>query len=234
MNKPEDEGPDARPPVLEATLMRFADGDLPRREHDFVAGLIAAHPDATGSVRAYRFTKEELPGSYEVAMVVPPELIDRCLPEPRSRLRIRPLALAASIAVLLAGVAGWLLHQTSRPDVAGLLGLAPPALQRALDTTLTGSVTPVSGTLSARVFSTFASLDRHWCRQYTLREGQHERARGIACRQGDGWHVVVQAASARPPAPQGAHIPAGGDDPIASYASGIMGGNSTLDPDDDS
>src|SRR5262249_53387050 len=52
------------------------DGDLLRREHDFVAGLIAAHPDATSSVRAYRFTKEELPRSYELAMVVPPELID--------------------------------------------------------------------------------------------------------------------------------------------------------------
>jgi anti-sigma factor RsiW len=42
-------------PVFEATLMRFVDGDLPQREHAFVARLIAAHPDASRSVLAYRF-----------------------------------------------------------------------------------------------------------------------------------------------------------------------------------
>ena len=38
--------------VVEATLMRFVDGDLPPREHAFVARLIAAHPDASRSVLA--------------------------------------------------------------------------------------------------------------------------------------------------------------------------------------
>ena len=47
-------------PVSEVTLMRFVDGDLPPREHAFVAELIAAHPDATRSVLAYRFAKGEL------------------------------------------------------------------------------------------------------------------------------------------------------------------------------
>ena len=41
----------------------------------------------------------------------------------------------------------------------------------------------------------------------------------------------MQAAFAQAPAPRGAHVPAGEDEPIASYASEIMGGDSG--PDDE-
>ena len=54
MTSSDDKGPDVGP-VSEATLMRFVDGDLLPREHAFVAGLIAAHPDAYRSALAYRF-----------------------------------------------------------------------------------------------------------------------------------------------------------------------------------
>ena len=47
-------------PASEVMLMRFVDGDLPTREHAFIAGLIAADLDATRSVLAYRFAKGEL------------------------------------------------------------------------------------------------------------------------------------------------------------------------------
>src|SRR6516225_10454846 len=79
MSKPPGRTPDEGP-LSEATLMRFVDGDLPPREHAFIAGLIAAHPDASRSVLAYRFTNEELHGVYDEAMNVPEELINRCLP----------------------------------------------------------------------------------------------------------------------------------------------------------
>ena len=221
--------------------MRFADGDLPPREHAFVAGLIAADLDATRSVLAYRFTKEELWGAYDVAMNVPAELISRCLPaadRPRLRSRLpgwRPaaLALAASLALVLAGAAGWRLLEAPRSDIAGLVGIAPPGLQRVLETTLVGNVVQLSGTWSAKVVATFPSRERSWCRQYTLSEGQQQRTRGIACRQGDGWHIVVQAASPQAPTPDDTHaFPAGGDDPVASYANEIMGGNA-LGPEDE-
>ena len=71
MNKPPGKTPDEGP-VSEATLMRFIDGDLPLREHAFVAGLIAAHPEETRSVRAYRFTRHQLPAAFEAALHVPP------------------------------------------------------------------------------------------------------------------------------------------------------------------
>jgi hypothetical protein len=221
--------------------MRFVDGDLPAREHAFIAGLIAADLDATRSVLAYRFTEKELCGAYDVAMNVPAELINRCLPatdRPRQRSRFpggRPtaLALAASLTLLLAGAAGWQLREATRSDVAGLVDIAPPELQRVLQTTLAGNVARLSVAWSARLVATFPSRERSWCRQYTLSEGPQQRTRGIACRQGDGWHIVVQAASPQAPTPNDTHaFPAGGDDPVASYANEIMGGNA-LGPEDE-
>jgi len=243
MTRPANKSADAGQ-LSEATLMRYVDGDLPQCQHAFVAGLVAAHPDAARSVLAYRFTREELPGAYDVAMNVPAGLINRCLPAPdrprlRSRLpgpRLTALPLAASLALLLAGAAGWLLRQATHPDVASFLGIAPPGLQRVLETTLVGNSARISDALSAKLVATFPSRDRHWCRQYVLSAGQLEQARGVACRSGNGWHLVVQAASRQAPAPGGVHgysVPAGADDPIATYANEIMGGNSTLSPEDE-
>ena len=224
--------------------MRFVDGDLPPREHAFVAGLIAAQPDASRSVLAYRFTNEELRGVYDVAMNVPAELINRCLPAAdrpslRSRLpgwRPAALAMAASIALLLAGAAGWVLREATHTDVAAFLGIAPPGLQRALETTLSGNVAELSGALSAKLVATSPSRERRWCRQYAVSEGQQERAKGIACRHRDGWHIVVQAASRQATPPGGAQgywVPAGANDTVTSYANEIMGGNGTLGSEDE-
>ena len=243
MTSSDDKGADVGP-VFEATLMRFVDGDLPPREHAFVAGLIAAHPDASRSVRAYCFTNEELRGVYDVAMNVPAELINRCLPaadRPRLRSRLpgwRPiaLALAASIALLLVGAAGWVLREATHSDVAAFLGIAPPGLQRALETTPSGNVAQLSGAWSAKVVATFPSHQRRWCRQYAVSEDQQERAKGIACRHKDGWHIIVQAETRQAPTPGGAQgywIPAGLQDPVASYVNEIMGGNGILGPEDE-
>jgi hypothetical protein len=243
MTSSDDKGADVGP-VFEATLMRFVDGDLPPREHAFVARLIAVHPDASRSVLAYRFTNDELRGAYDVAMNVPDELINRCLPAAdrlslRSRLpswRPAALALAASIALLLAGAAGWVLREATHSDVAAFLGIAPPGLQRALETTLSGNFGQLSGALSAKLVATFPSRERRWCRQYAVSEGQQERAKGIACRHRDDWHIVVQTASRQAPTPGGAQgywVLAGADDTVASYANEIMGGKGTLGPEDE-
>jgi hypothetical protein len=231
-------------PVSEVTLMRFVDGDLPPREHVFIAGLIAAHPDAFRSVLAYRFTNEELHRVYDVAMNVPAELINRCLPaadrpSPRSLLpgwRPTALALAASLALLLAGAAGWMLREATHSELATFLGIAPPGLQRVLESTLAGNVAQLSGAMSAKLVATFASRERRWCRQYAVSEGQQERAKGIACRHKDGWRIVVQAASRQAPTPgaaQGYWVLAGANDTFASYANEIMGGNGILGPEDE-
>jgi hypothetical protein len=231
-------------PVSEATLMRFTDGDLPPREHAFVAELIAAHPQETNSVRAYRFTRDELPAAFEAALRVPPELIGRCLaggaadarraPRPqrrsiRSRWHAAALPLAASIALLFAGAAGWLLRDAKRFEVAGLLGVAPASLQYALDATLTGEVAPLGRGVMLKPMSTFPSIDGRWCRHYVLlTDGEQKRGSGLACRAADGnWRIDVQSASRSVQhQDRGMTAPAGSvDDPVTSYRDQIIGGN---------
>jgi hypothetical protein len=228
-------------PVSEATLMRFIDGDLPPREHAFVAGLIAAHPQATKSVCAYRFTRQELPAAFEAALQVPPELISRCLagganaspPRPQrrilSRWNVAALPLAASFALLFAGAAGWLLRDAKRSEVAGLLGVAPASLQYALDATLTGEVAPLGRGIMLKPMSTFPSIDGRWCRHYVLlTDGDQKRGSGLACRAADGnWRIDVQAASRSVQRQdRGMTAPAGSvDDPVTSYRDQIIGGN---------
>ena len=234
MSKPPGRTPDGGP-VSEATLMRFIDGDLPPREHAFVAGLIAAHPEATRSVHAYLFTRHQLPAAFEPALHVPPELISRCLAggAPNWRRALRPrwklaaLPLAACIALLLAGAAGWLLRE--RSEVAGLLGVPPASLRYALEATLTGEVAHLGAGVMLKPMSTFPSVDGRWCRYYALlSDGDHKRGSGLACRAADGnWRIDVQAVSrsVRLQNP-GVVAPAGVEDnPVASYRDEIIGGN---------
>jgi len=241
MIKPPGSTPDEGP-VSEATLMRFIDGDLPPREHAFVAGLIAAHPEETRSVHAYRFTRHQLPAAFEAALHVPPELINRCLAgsPPNARRALRPrargsrwnmptLPLAACIALLLAGAAGWLLRDAMRSEVAGLLGVPPASLSYALEATLTGEIAHLGAGVMLKPMSTFPSADGRWCRYYVLlSDGDHKRGSGLACRAADGnWRIDVQSVS-RSVQHQDRSMaaPAGvEDDPVASYRDEIIGGN---------
>jgi hypothetical protein len=104
-------------------------------------------------LEAFRFTKEELAGAFALPEA-PPELIEKILrgAAPASRvsrwnlpslaattgpkrpnLRRDVMGIAAAVALLLAGGAGWMLRDSVRADYAGLV--APPSLQRALDET---------------------------------------------------------------------------------------------------
>jgi len=205
-------------PVSEATLMRFIDGDLPPREHAFVAGLIASHPEETRSVRAYRFTKEVMPGAFAEALYVSPELIRRCLPASRvpwreaawsaikamiPEWRLATMAAAASIAMVIAGSAGWRIHEALHPAVASLMGVAPASLQHALDEALSDSFAQLGGNVRLEPTMTFSAGDsssgtKRWCRQYSLQYATGDdrtQATGVACRTRDGsWRIELQSA----------------------------------------
>jgi hypothetical protein len=228
--------------VSEATLMRFIDGDLPPREHAFVSGMIAAHPEETRSVHAYRFTRHQLPAAFEAALDVPPELINRCLAgsRPNARRPLRPrsrgsrwnmatLPLAACIALLLAGAAGWLLRDAMRSEVAGLLGVPPASLNYALEATLTGEIAHLGAGVMLKPMSTFPSADGRWCRYYVLlTDGGHKRGSGLACRAAEGsWRIAVQSVSRSVQHQDRSMVAPAGveDDPVASYRDEIIGGN---------
>src|SRR5258705_7590639 len=121
---------------------------------------------------------------------------------------------AAAVALLLAGAAGWTLHDSVRPDYAGLV--APPSLQRALEETPSEVSAKLPGDLSIKPSSTFASLQKRWCREYTVIYANRMGAPALACRGDDGfWRVGKQEKppTAPPPKNPERYHPAGEDPP---------------------
>jgi hypothetical protein len=133
------------------------------------------------------------------------------------------MAIAAAVALLLAGAAGWMLHDSVRPDYAGLV--APPSLQRALQETPSEVSARLPGDLSIRPSYTFASLQKRWCREYTVIHANGVGAQALACRGDDGiWRVETQEDPPSTPVSKNpnAYIPAGEDpQPLGSQGESV-------------
>lgn len=228
--------------ISDETLMRFVDGDLPPDERSVIAGEVARNADLAQRLEAFRFTKEELAGAFAPALEAPPELIEKILrgatvasrvsqwnflaattgPK-RRNLRRDVMAIAAAVALLLAGAVGWILHDSVRSDYAGLV--APPSLQRALEETPSEVSARLPGDLSIRPSYTFASLQKRWCREYTVIHANRVGAQALACRGDDGiWRVETQEDPPSAPISKNpkAYIPAGEDpQPLGSQREAV-------------
>src|SRR5205085_1275777 len=109
-----------------------------------IAGEVARNADLAQRLEAFRFTKEELAGAFAPALEAPPELIGKILrgaalasrvsqwnllaataSAKRRNLRRDVMGIAATVALLLAGAVGWILHDSVHSDYAGLV--APPS-----------------------------------------------------------------------------------------------------------
>jgi hypothetical protein len=202
--------------IPDELLMRFVDGDLSPEEQSTIGAEATRDPDVAARIEAFRFTREEFARAFAPALEVPlslagklraagltptpsaarPRLVGRAAVQ-RSSLRRPFMAMAASVALLLAGAAGWLLHDSLNRDYVGLI--APPSLQRALDKTRSGNSTMLAANVSMKVHATFASLQDEFCREYTLIFASGAEAAGLACRGADGsWRVDVQEGPAKP------------------------------------
>jgi anti-sigma factor RsiW len=136
--------------------------------------------------------------------------------------RIAPLAFAASLGILVAGLAGWSLYtyvgetsqrQAVHSDQAGTM--ASGALFRALETSISGvDVASKNSELlhtHARIVASFRDRDGRICRHYAAIQNQGAHVAGVACRTENGaWIDVAQAPAQPSPAPAGAIIPAEG------------------------
>ena len=249
----------SRESISDETLMRFVDGDLPPDERSVIAGEVARNPDLAQRLEAFRFTKEELAGAFAPALEAPTELIENILrgAAPASRisrwnlpslaattgakrpnLRRDVMGIAAAVALLLAGGAGWMLRDSVRADYAGLV--APPSLQRVLDETPSEVSAKLPGDLSIKPSSTFASLQKRWCREYTVIYANRMGAPALACRGDDGfWRVETQEDPPSAPVSKNpkAYTPAGEDpqppggqgDSVAEHRDRIMGADLSLE-----
>src|SRR5439155_21711941 len=77
--------------------------------------------------------------------------------------------------------------------------VAPPSLQRALDETPSNVSVKLVGELSIRPNFIFVSLQKRWCREYTVVYANRMEAPALACRGDDGiWRVEAQEDPPKP------------------------------------
>ena len=225
-------------PISDETLMRFADGDLPPVERAIVAAAIADDPELAERLEPFRFTREKLAGAYEATLEIPEQLIN-ALPPANGPTLSRPMLLVlffrrsnirrglvgiALLTLLTSAIGGWLLRDGLRPHQAG----ANAAMQRALDGTPSNSTTQLEDSTSIKLTSTFASIQKRWCREYVMLFSNSTQAAGLACRAANGiWKVEIQQEPVSPSRSSdetGKYEPAGQSDrqPVADYRNRIF------------
>jgi hypothetical protein len=191
------------PDFSDEILSAFLDGELPAMEMTAVRAAVAldislaerlatlAMADKLVRQHAYALDQQPMPATIlallETAQVVPDNRA-KILSGPWQRWRaqpLRPVALAASVAVVLSIALGYL----NRP---GTSGVALPAVAQYavnLDSTPSGTAVGIGSTTLMARFS-FRNQDGLYCRQYQLVAPAYS-AENIACRQDDSWNVLA-------------------------------------------
>lgn len=116
-------------PITEADLQAYVDARLPESRRAEIESFLAAHPEESSRIAAYRTQGERLRAAFAPVLDEPvPERLTRAL-RPRSA---RVLRLAAAFAwIALGGVLGWQLHG-SLSERAAPQALAPIAHDAAI------------------------------------------------------------------------------------------------------
>lgn len=174
------------------TLNAFVDGELPPKEMEEIAALLAVRPDLDRYVREQERLRETLRETYPLEADVPEKLIEAVRSAPVSwRWRLRGLQerflsirilVPAGAALALGVMIGFALRPASDfgTDGAGRL-VAQGNLGKALTTQLAAAGRHDGG---AQIGISFRSKAGYDCRTFTLRSEA-----GLACRQEGHWIV---------------------------------------------
>lgn len=219
--------------VSDEVLMAYADGVLDPAERHAVEAAMQRHPECRQKVEKFRATLSPLQSLFRESIGIDhlEPLIDRIrradsapsqtparpaevrqLPHAARPMRARrhpwhqhyPMAIAASLALLIGAALGSLLQPRAASSVptAGFIGVsdgrltAQGPLQDLLEHTARGI--PVraelagAGSWELEAAFSFRSIGQQPCRRYELRSMAQEHFAGFACRDGDG-HWIVQA-----------------------------------------
>jgi hypothetical protein len=221
--------------VSDEMLMAFADGMLDAATRESVEAEILRNPEYAQKVEKFRATSELIRKSFrhqptESALELLAEGIaredrpsgvtqaarngsrgirfsGRARPRANASSQPWPLAMAASIALLVGGAAGWLLYRggTESPQTsAGLVSfesgrlVAHSALQELLEKKASGTPSAAKTTdgrsWELKASFTFRSTDQLTCRRYEMSSNDAGRFAGFACRSGAGlWTVQAHA-----------------------------------------
>lgn len=212
------------------TLSAYLDGELDETKRADVEAWLAA--DAGAAARLERMAANDAmlrralprlaaPASDPLAHMI--ESGATGAPAPRGRTRWLNQAAALAAACVLGVFAGQLLTSTREPS-----GLSS-AMQRVLDTAQTGSTTEI-GNQQVQIAVSFQTPDNRYCRQFRTTEG-NARTDILACRDAEGWTLIVQAAT--PNDELSSYQAAGAEETPIDAAISALGGAAVLDADEE-
>lgn len=190
----------------DATLMAFADGELPEARASEVAAAVALDPALAARLERFRTVRAKLAGSLDGLAPPPADLLaraERAQAMRPSPVRIWGPALAASVAGLVIGAAAVTALRPAGdlgPDMAAR-GALVAVLEATPSGTAAGGMEPLYSVVAA---------DGRVCRAFRTVGGRTYE--GVACREGDGWRVLALAEAPRRPTGYGQ---ASGDEPAA-------------------
>lgn len=226
--------------ITDETLMMFADGTLDEPGMDRVARALEADPGLERRLGAFLATRDSLRGAFSKTInePVPLRLLAAAtgaaegsaqqdgqrLPPPRTAAQARrpapaarrrwvPMALAAGIVGMAAGLAGYLAGQGSAPSTAvAALAAAQPGELAVLAGRKDGERGALAGGLAGEVSGTYRMADRRLCRALSVEQASSRTAaEGVACIGPGGWRIEL----ALPREPSAApYRPAAGGGPI--------------------
>ena len=229
-------------------LMAFADGELDEPIASAVARAMVEDPGIAKRVVDFQQSRQLTRSAYSEALLpeVPRALqaaisgrIEayeakerRAAHEAARRVRstgrwggfpVLPVALAASVAVVAAGVGYWAGRHGSQGTDNLMARLEDPATHRELSRVASGADTDLPfGRL--RVISSYRLGNGVLCREFRLILA-FEAAEAVACRR-DGWNVTFALAA---DAADAGYVPSGGEDPMATYLQAVGAGAPLVD-----
>lgn len=237
----------ATPNPSDETLMAYADGQLTPDETREIERLVAADPALQRRVEMYRqsaalvkqavapIADEAVPDVLKVAVAGMVEnaqtqsnvVAFRPRATPETPRRFGQMAIAASLAALIGGIAGYSLNGGGIGEFELAVGRqVPQNLATLLSTVPSGAENKVDGHV-VRLVSTFKLPDQALCREFEAAGGTEGAIVAVACREGGTWTARFAVAAA--PATDG-YSPASSHEAVEAFlaaveAGGALGGD---------
>lgn len=225
--------------ISDEMLMAYADGELDDSARSAVDAYLAGGPDAVARLRVFQTTgrglsdlfaqpmHEPVPQRLLDVIAVPEKIVPFDLAKRPARITsftARPMALAASLAILAAGgSAFWFASQRGLLGTPGLgvevassgERVAAHVLAVALDTVASGAISDASidgHGVTIKPVLAFATADKRFCRQYVIAMKTSAAYSGVACKLPDGvWRIEAHEAFVAPRSVSGQIAPASGN-----------------------
>ncbi|WP_439580723.1 hypothetical protein [Elioraea sp.] len=224
------------PAVSDETLTAFADGELDAAEATSVRAAVAADPALARRLAALREARAAIRAAFAdvanepvptalIAAVLAADATDAPPPRAANAPVWRAAAIAATVALVVGGLAGALLvpGPTRVADRLDPLGAAAPVLADVLDRAASGEAVAFDGG-TVRLLASYPTTAGP-CRAFMV-DGP-AAVSGLACREDTAWRMRVVVA--RPP-PEAGFAPAFGEDPLVRDLLDRLGAGAPLDP----